>query len=76
MASASPAWARGKTRIILRIILLSMAMTPILTGVLVSCLEKNPEDSTLTKTNAGSPTEYAIRLRLAICTSCTLNSRY
>ena len=40
----------------LNIILKTTATTPIFTGVLVSCREKNPADNTFIKTNAGSPT--------------------
>ena len=54
----------------------SIAITAIFTGVLVSCLEKNPEDSTFIRIKAGNPIAYAIRLRAAIWTSYWENSLY
>ena len=42
--------------------LLSIAITPTLTGVLVSPLDKKTGDKTLTIINASRPEPYAIKL--------------
>ena len=57
VASASPAWARGTINARLKAILATMAITPILTGVLVSSREKKPGASTLISMKASKPAE-------------------
>ena len=44
-------------------ILKNTAIKPYLTGVFVSCLEKNPVNRIFIIINAGNPNEYAIKLR-------------